>query len=81
MKKLPPFVYAIAFWRAISMLAAGVLALLVYFNVIPLDYALTPAAILAFIQAVLQFFKINTELKMRELLKLINSDDNATGEY
>jgi hypothetical protein len=59
---LPPFVFAKAFWEAVSYIAAGIVALLVFFNVIPPDYGLPAGAILTFILAVLRFFKINPEL-------------------
>ncbi len=65
--KLPPFVYAKAFWKAISLVIAGVLALLVFFGIIPADYALPAAAIYSFILAVLLFFKINPELRAKAL--------------
>ena len=66
---LPPFVYAKAFWEGVSLLVAGVLALLVYFGVLPGDYAYGAGAVLAFILTVLRFLKVNPEIKQKELLE------------
>lgn len=62
---LPPFVYAKAFWEAVSLLIAGILALLVYFGVLPADYGLGSGVILMFLLAVLRFLKIEPELKAK----------------
>jgi len=72
--KLPPFVYAKSFWLAVSLLASGALALLVFFGVIPADYALPAGAIYVFILAVLQFFKINPEIRARARAKAWEED-------
>lgn len=64
---LPPFVKALAFWKGFAFLAAGVVALLAYFGVIPASDAYTYEAILAFILTVLQFFGITPELRARGL--------------
>lgn len=69
MKALPPFVYAKAFWNGVSLIVAGALALLVYFGVLPAEYAFPAGAIYAFLLAVLQFFKINPELRAKGLIK------------
>lgn len=66
---LPPFVYAKAFWNAVSLILAGAFALLVFFGVLPADYAIPAAGIYSFILAVLQFFKIVPELRARGLMK------------
>lgn len=62
---LPPFVYALAFWKGFSYIAAGVVALLVYFGVLPEAYLYGDAAILSAIIAVLNFLDVNPELKRR----------------
>ncbi len=67
--KLPPFVYAKAFWEALSFLIAGVLAVLAFFGVIPANFVYGSAAILAAFLAVLKFFGVNPELRARGLLK------------
>ena len=69
MKVLPPFVYSKAFWNGVSLIGAGALALLVYFGVIPAEYALPAGAIYTFIVGVLQFFGIKVELKLKGLIK------------
>ena len=76
---LPPFVYAKAFWNAISLILAGVLALLVFFGVIPAIYALPAGAIYSFIVAVLQFFNINPQLKERA--RRLAAEESWDGEY
>jgi len=65
--KLPPFVYSKAFWESASYFVAGVLALLVYFGVLPADYGLTAGAVLAIVLSVLRFFKIEPELRAKGL--------------
>lgn len=64
---LPPFVYALSFWKAVSFLLAGVAGLLYYFGVIPAQYALDAATFLSAIVAVLHFLNINPELRARGL--------------
>ena len=61
---LPPYVYALSFWKAISYLLAGGVALLVYFGVLPDAYLYGDAVILMAIQAVLNFFGIHPELRI-----------------
>lgn len=65
MNQLPNFVYALAFWKGISFLLAGVVALLVYFGVLPEVYLYGDAAILSAIVAVLNFLGVHPELKLR----------------
>lgn len=62
---LPPFVYALAFWKGISYVLAGVVALLVYFGVLPDAYLYGDAAILSAIIAVLNFLDVNPELRRK----------------
>lgn len=62
---LPPFVYSLAFWSAVSWVLAGVLGLLVYFGVLPPVYNYGAAAILVAIQAVLKVIQINPELQAK----------------
>jgi len=60
---LPPFVYSLAFWKALSLIVAS---LVIYF--FP-QYTLTAAMVEAVIYAVLQLFGINPELRARGLKK------------
>lgn len=60
---LPPFVKSLAFWNAVSWVIAGVLGLLVYFQVLPPVYNYTAAAILVAIQALLKIIQVVPELK------------------
>lgn len=66
--RIPPFFYALAFWKALSFVLAGIAALLVFFGVIPAQYGLEAGAILAAIVSVLEFFGIHPELTIRRLL-------------
>lgn len=65
---LPPFVKSLAFWKAISYLIAGVIALLVYYGVIPDAYLYGDAAILAALLALLNFLGVYPELRAKKLL-------------
>lgn len=56
---------SLAFWKAISYVATGVIALLVYFGVLPEVYLYGNAAILAAILAVLNFLGVHPELVSR----------------
>lgn len=60
---MPPFVYSLAFWSAVSWIIAGALGLLVYFGVLPPAYNYGAAAILVAIQAVLKVIQIVPELR------------------
>ena len=60
---MPPFVYAKAFWQALSYLGAGLTGLLAFFNVIPDAFAYSAAVLLAAFLAVLKFFDIVPELR------------------
>ena len=66
---LPPVVKSLAFWTALSYVVAGVLGLLVLWGKIPPEDALAPAAILAWLLAILKLFDIVPELRMRGLIK------------
>ena len=65
---LPPYVKSLAFWKAISHIAAGVVALLVYFGKLPDAYLYGDAVILMAILAVLNFFGVVPELRAKRLL-------------
>ena len=66
---LPPFFKAKAFWEAIALVIAGVLALLVFFGILPNQYLIGAAAVYVAIEAVLKFFGIVPELRARGLMK------------
>jgi uncharacterized membrane protein HdeD (DUF308 family) len=66
---MPPFVYAKAFWQALSYLVAGLVGLLAFFNVIPDTFAYSAAVLETAFLAVLKFFDIVPELRARGLLK------------
>ena len=63
---LPPFVYAKAFWEALSWFLGGALALLAYFGLVSAEWALAPAALLSLFLSVLKWFDIEPELKLKE---------------
>lgn len=65
---LPPYVYSLAFWKAVSYVLAGVVALLVYFGVLPSQYLYDAGAILLGILAILNFLGIVPELRAKGLL-------------
>lgn len=71
---LPPFVKSLAFWTAVSWVASGVLALLVYFGVVATSWALPAAAILSWILAMLNMFGIQPELRYRAAVKLMQEN-------
>lgn len=62
---LPPFVYAKAFWEALSFVVAGVLGLLVVFGKIPPEWALGSGAILAWFYAILKLLGVTPELRAK----------------
>lgn len=62
---LPDWVYAKAFWQALSFAVSGILGLLAFFGVIPAMWALAPAALLALFLAVLKWFDIEPQLRAR----------------
>lgn len=64
---LPDFVKSLAFWKAATFLAAGLLALLAYFQVVPANWAVGAEVILAWVLALLQMFGINPELRAKAL--------------
>ncbi len=74
---LPPFVYSKAFWTALSYLVAGVLALLAFFGVIAPEWALGPAAVLALFLAVLKWFDIVPELRLKAMLREFSTPKKA----
>jgi len=62
-------IYQLAFWKAVSYIAAGLLALGVLFGLIPSNYAFDAAAILSAILAVLHFFDIDPQVRARGLFR------------
>ena len=60
---LPPFVYSLKFWEAFSVIVAVAVVQLGYADVVD------TAKVLAVVLAILQFFKINPELRARGLIK------------
>lgn len=73
MSNLPPFVKSLAFWTAVSWLAAGVLALLAYFGVVAESWAVPAAAILSWVLALLNMFGIKPELRYRAAVKALQA--------
>ena len=65
---LPVFLYALAFWEALSLTVAGILAFLVYFRKLDPKYGLPAGAVLAIVLAVLKFLGIVPELMARGFL-------------
>jgi len=59
---LPPFVYSLAFWQALTYVIA---ALVVYFT----PYKLEAGVLLAAVLAILKFFQITPELRQSGRLK------------
>ena len=66
---LPPFVKSLAFWTALSWVVAGILGLLVYFEVVPATWGLPAALILSWVLALLNMFGITPELRAKLLAK------------
>lgn len=67
MNQLPPFVYAKAFWEALSAFVAATLALLAYFGYVNPDWAVPVSAISAWVFGLLRMFGIEPELRARVL--------------
>lgn len=65
---LPPFVYVKAFWQFLSLLVGGILGVLYVFKVVPIEWVLTPAALLSLFLSVLSFFNIEPQLRARAAL-------------
>ena len=59
---MPPFVYSLAFWQALSYILAAVVAFFVP------EYALEAGVLLALFLAVLKLFGIVPELRARGLM-------------
>jgi hypothetical protein len=70
---LPPFVKSLAFWTAASWFAAGVLALLVYFQVVPATWSFPAGVILMWVLALLKMFGINPELRAKAVYKALQA--------
>ena len=62
---LPPFVYALAFWEALSYAVAGILLVLYYFDVVPATWVYSAGALLTAALAILKFFGIIPELRAK----------------
>lgn len=56
------WLYSLAFWKGVSYILAGAIALLVYFGYLPDAYLYGEAVILAAILAVLNFIGVHPEL-------------------
>jgi len=65
----PPFVYAKAFWEAVTTAVAGLLALLAFLGSIDPSWAIPAAVMLTWIYAFLRMFGIEPELKAQALVK------------
>jgi len=61
------WLHSLAFWKGISYLGAGIVALLVFYGVIPDNYLYGDAAILAAIVALLNFLGVTPELRSKGL--------------
>lgn len=65
---LPPFVYAKAFWEALSVALAGLFALLAFFGVVDSSWAVPAATIAAWFYSLLRLFGVEPELRARATL-------------
>jgi hypothetical protein len=66
----PPFFYVKAFWEALSYFVSGVLGLLVVFEKLSPEWALSGAVVLAGFLGVLRFLGVSPAITARaELLK------------
>jgi hypothetical protein len=63
---VPPFFYVKAFWESLSFVLAGLLGLLVVFEVLEPQYAVGAGALLTWFLAFLKFFNIEPELRERD---------------
>ena len=62
---VPDWFYVEAFWKAASFALAGVLGLLVFFKVLPVEYAVGGAAILSWVLSVLNMFGVHPQVMAR----------------
>jgi hypothetical protein len=67
MQNLPPFVYARAFWEALSLAVAGLLGLLAFLGYVDASWAVPATVILTWILGFLRMFNIEPELRERLL--------------
>jgi hypothetical protein len=67
MNQLPPFVYARAFWEALSVALAGLLGLGAYLGWFSPEWAVPSAVILTWALAFLRLFGIHPELMAQAL--------------
>lgn len=77
---LPPFVYAKAFWEALSLAVAGVLAMLAYFGHVDPEWAVPATVILAWLLAFLRMFGIQPELMAKALESRLNRAERLLQE-
>ena len=73
MKRLPDFVYSMAFWEALSLAVSGVLAVLAFFGVVEASWAVPSSVLLQAVVTVLRFFGISPELRAKLLDKYVLS--------
>jgi len=65
MENLPPIVYSLSFWKALTYAAAGILAALAALGKIPTEWALSAGALLSAVLTVLSWLNITPELRAR----------------
>lgn len=62
---LPDYFYSKAFWESISLSAAGLIGLLVTAGMLPVEYLVPSATILAGVLGFLKFFDVDPQVKAR----------------
>ncbi len=69
---LPDFAKTKAFWEAVSLAVAGLLALLVFFGKVDASWAVPSAVIFAWVTALLRMFGIELEIRVKALQAELN---------
>lgn len=67
MESLPPVVYSLSFWKALTYAAAGILAALAALGKVPVEWALSAGALLSAVLTVLNWLHITPELRLKAL--------------
>lgn len=70
---LPPFVYSMRFWTALSWVVAGLLGLLAHFGVVAESWALPATTILAWVLALLNMFGVKPELQIKKAVEVLKA--------
>jgi|SRR5690349_6759627 len=77
---LPPIVYSLAFWKALTYAAAGILAALAALGKVPTDWALSAGALLSAVLTVLSWLGVTPELRAKQLQARLDKAEKLLAE-